>query len=485
MANILDNRNVTDKFGRTRIIEPTFAFNTTTEGVELTVNGGTPNGISTALVLNDFWRKSSVSPTTLPTAINSFTIKPNNSNDTTSFIQRGSDIFFGGADGLVRAGQGAGNIATNTVFGKNALSSNTSGVSLVALGISSLQNNTTGRENISIGANSMRANISGSNSVSIGHDALRDNTTSSSNVAVGATSMMSATGSTNTGVGTGTLMFSSGSGNSAFGYFALRNNTTGGENMAIGSFSMNNNTTGIRNVGIGFASLQQQTTASYNTAIGYQSGQGLTTGSENCIFGSYAGLRLTTGLGNVVMGSNGGGVPGFGANILGSTASANASRNVLIGNASSGYIEENENTIIGFGSGYINKGTKNVMLGAYTYAPGLGNGWATVPVGYNISRNTFIGSDINANSAKQVIIGNNNSALGYGAMLRIAGITNTTCIGANSVATKSNQVVIGDSNVTEVLLSGKLAIDINAIFVAADNTPIVVKTVSGVRTITI
>jgi hypothetical protein len=44
---------------------------------------------------------------------------------------------------------------------------------------------------------------------------------------------------------------------------------------------------------------------------------------------------------------------------------------------------------------------------------------------------------------------------------------------------------MGDSNVTEIFLGGKLAIDINAIFGAADGTPIVVKTVGGIKTITV
>jgi hypothetical protein len=84
-----------------------------------------------------------------------------------------------------------------------------------------------------------------------------------------------------------------------------------------------------------------------------------------------------------------------------------------------------------------------------------------------------------------VAIGNNNTALGFNINQRIVGITNATAIGALSASTKSNQISMGDANVTEILLSGKLAIDINAIFGAADGTPIVVKTVGGIKTITI
>jgi hypothetical protein len=101
------------------------------------------------------------------------------------------------------------------------------------------------------------------------------------------------------------------------------------------------------------------------------------------------------------------------------------------------------------------------------------------------NKNTFVGNDINFKSTAKNAIGDANTALGFNASVDVTGVTNSTTIGANSAVTKSNQVVLGDGNVVEILLSGKLAIDVNAIFGAADGTPIVVKTVSGVKTITI
>jgi hypothetical protein len=101
------------------------------------------------------------------------------------------------------------------------------------------------------------------------------------------------------------------------------------------------------------------------------------------------------------------------------------------------------------------------------------------------NKNTFVGADVNFKSTAKNLIGDANTAFGYGAMVDVTGVTNSTTIGANSAVTKSNQVVLGNANVVEILLSGKLAIDINAIFGAADGTPIVVKTVGGVKTITV
>jgi hypothetical protein len=101
------------------------------------------------------------------------------------------------------------------------------------------------------------------------------------------------------------------------------------------------------------------------------------------------------------------------------------------------------------------------------------------------NKNTFVGADVNFKSTAKNAIGDANTALGYGALVDVAGVTNSTTIGANSAVTKSNQVVLGSNAVAEILLAGKLAVDINAIFGAADGTPIVVRTVSGVKTITI
>jgi hypothetical protein len=156
----------------------------------------------------------------------------------------------------------------------------------------------------------------------------------------------------------------------------------------------------------------------------------------------------------------------------------------LMGNMSSFKLTGNLNTIIGYQSGAITGGNNNVILGSYSYSPSTGNGWSG-PDAFAVNNNTFIGADYNKSVTAQVAIGNNNTALGFNINQRIVGITNATAIGANTSSTKSNQISMGNSAVTEVLLSGKLAIDINALSAAADGTPIVIRTVGGVKTITI
>jgi hypothetical protein len=473
MAINNNNKNVTDKFGRTGIVETTISASSNAEDITLVVNNGSPNGTTTVIPIPDFWRASSVSATTLPTGLNSFTAKAQNLNDTTKFIQHNSDLFFGGANGILRAGQGAGNVATNTVFGHNALAGNTTGANIVAIGSSALQSNTTGNWNIAAGRGALSANTTGSFNASFGGNSLLSNTTASQNTAIGVQALAFNT---------------TGGNNTALGFSALLSNTTATNNTAFGQQALKLNTTGASNTAVGSASLINQTTATGNTAIGYLSGQNITTGTFNTIIGSGDGGNdgtargLTTGNGNIVIGSNGS------TNLVGfplrNVASATASRNTLIGGSSSDRLAGNENVIIGYGSGDIGNGTKNVLLGCYTFAPSTGNGW-TSPSSVPTNNNTFIGSDHNLSIGNQIIIGDNNTSLGFNINQRIAGITNATAIGANTTSTKSNQISMGNSAVTEVLLSGKLAIDINALSAAADGTPIVIRTVGGVKTITI
>jgi hypothetical protein len=344
----------------------------------------------------------------------------------------------------VQAMQNA-NGSRNDAFGYNVLSKS-SGAYNAGFGQQSLQNNTSGTFNVCFGPG-LAANTTGSNNTSVGFNVLSSNITSSNNTAIGFEA----------------LIFNTASSNTAIGCWASRGNSTGTGNTAIGRTSLGNATTANGNTGIGYLAGSNITTGGFNTIIG----------GGNASNGGTA-YGLTTGSYNIAIGD---------AHLF-HPLSATASRNTLLGNLSSRNISGNENVIIGFGSGDIGVGTKNVLLGTYTFAPSSGNGWAA-PAMINTSNNTFIGSDHNISVSAQVAIGNNNTSLGFNINQRIVGITNATAIGANTASTKSNQISMGDANVTEILLSGKLAIDINAIFGAADGTPIVVKTVGGIKTITI
>ena len=145
----------------------------------------------------------------------------------------------------LRIGLGAGSIASNTVLGYNALSSNTTGNRTVAIGKEALFVNTA------------------SNNTAVGNQALYSNTTGGTNTAVGDVAMRSNT---------------TGEQNTALGYTALYSSVSGNENVSIGYQSLFNSTAS-RNVAIGANALLANTTGERNTAIGYSVSSGNNSGS--------------------------------------------------------------------------------------------------------------------------------------------------------------------------------------------------------------
>jgi hypothetical protein len=94
---------------------------------------------------------------------------------------------------------GGGAIASNTAFGINALTANTTGS---VVGVSSMRINLTGGSNTALGAESLRFNVSGNNNTAIGRNALFDVQTGSDNTAIGYnTGRGIVTGSNNTILG--------------------------------------------------------------------------------------------------------------------------------------------------------------------------------------------------------------------------------------------------------------------------------------------
>ncbi len=215
-------------------------------------------------------------------------------------------------------GKGAGAVTSNTVLGKSALNSNTTGFQNVAVGLSALRKNTTGgfntavgydalynnetgTGNTSIGASTLVSNTSGGDNIAIGGAALYSNTSGGANIAIGintltrnngdhntavgyhalyqsisgyrnsafgSRAMFYSTGSDNNAFGEQSLSSNSGNGNNAFGNGSLYGSTTGDLNTAIGHGSLDHNTTGFRNTGLGYGSLNFNTTGNYNTAVG-------------------------------------------------------------------------------------------------------------------------------------------------------------------------------------------------------------------------
>ncbi len=196
----------------------------------------------------------------------------------------------------IKIGLGAGNDYSNSVFGYNALASNTTGVGNVAIGQSALNLNTIGTDNIAIGRGGLQLNTNGYNNVSLGGYSLNHNTSGIQNVAMGSHALeTNITGSNNVAIGTAALLLNTeGSQNIAMGLSALADNTTGIENIAIGTYGLKLNTTGNDNIAIGAYSLNDNTIGSQNIAIGYSSLPDNTLGSNNIAIG-YQALMKTIG----------------------------------------------------------------------------------------------------------------------------------------------------------------------------------------------
>lgn len=97
-------------------------------------------------------------------------------------------------------GLGGGSVSSNTAFGLNALSNNTTGARGVAIGYDALGGNTSGEENTAVGYFALSSNSNGGNNTAIGYGALAQNTSGGANVAIGYTALNgNITGGGNTG----------------------------------------------------------------------------------------------------------------------------------------------------------------------------------------------------------------------------------------------------------------------------------------------
>ncbi len=213
------------------------------------------------------------------------------------------------------------------------------------------------------------------------------------NTAIGFKSMYSnIIGDYNTAVGAESLYFNVNSYNSAFGYHALRQNSTGELNTAIGSYSMKSNTNGKNNTATGSYSMSTNTTGSNNTGNGYYSLYSNATGEFN------------TALGTRAMYSN----------INGSS------------NTATGYYALNSSN-----------------FGAHNTAGGFRALYSNTTGNYNTAEGSF--------ALGKVVSGSYNSALGYNAGPGTeVHLDNTTAIGYLAVPTASNQVRLGNTSVTSI-----------------------------------
>ncbi len=152
----------------------------------------------------------------------------NHNHDTDYAKKDGSNI-----DGDKWDGNPPGTGGSNTRFGQNALSLNTTGSRNTASGVSALANNTTGSRNTASGYQTLSRNTTGNSNTAGGQNALSLNTT--------------------------------GSDNTACGQNALFGNTTGYRNTASGVNALSGNTTGSYRGGFGY---NAQAATDYSIQIG-------------------------------------------------------------------------------------------------------------------------------------------------------------------------------------------------------------------------
>lgn len=161
----------------------------------------------------------------------------------------------------VSVGLGAGSVATNTIAGNGALSTNSTGANITAVGYQALFNST-GTRNSALG---YRAGFNLGSGI---YNTFIGGPDGSFGWAAG---YSTTTGSYNTALGGG----------------ALANNIGADNNSAVGYQALFLNASGTQNVGVGNVALRAST-GSNNTALGYSAGNTLTSGSNNTFIGSNA-----------------------------------------------------------------------------------------------------------------------------------------------------------------------------------------------------
>lgn len=215
----------------------------------------------------------------------------NGSGGVDNLTEDGDDVYLNTGGALYN--HGGSQVASNTSFGKNALTSAGVGATLnTALGVDALASATNADRNTAVGYNaltSITTSATASDNTAIGCRALEDNTTGQFGTAVGVDALNSNT---------------SGASNVAIGYSALFSNLTGGQNVAVGRSAGSGNTAS-ENTFVGYNAGLTNTSGSSNTCLGHRAGFSNSAGSDNVLLGQSAG-ESTTGSSNTFVGADAG-----------------------------------------------------------------------------------------------------------------------------------------------------------------------------------
>jgi hypothetical protein len=359
----------------------------------------------------------------------------------------------------------------NVGIGVNSLSALTSGSRNVSVGYEASKKLTTANDIVAIGTQSLYSNISSSGHTAVGYQTLYSLTGSTNpTVAIGTSALKNfnpTNNESNLAIGSQALqsVVNFSSGNTAVGTSSLSNlvnysydNTSIGYNAGI---SITNAVTGNTLIG---AYAGSNLNGSYNTIIGYYANTNLTgssnvlitnnttnsaTGNTNIGVGSVLGgnfnVNNTIAFGVSVLNGNltGSGNTAFGYNVLNSLTTGN--NNICFGNyiaSQSSSTGLTNNVLIGFGildNTLANNVSGTTAVGISTLISASGNNNTTL--GYN--------------TGFYLTGGSNNTLIGYnaGGIANFSGNSNVTLIGYNanlpsSGYTDNNAIVLGDTNVT-------------------------------------
>jgi hypothetical protein len=346
----------------------------------------------------------------------------------------------------------------NTIIGRSAGASLTSGTYNTATGYAALYSNTFGHHNAAFGHNALSANTYGNNNTAIGGFSLVQSKSGDYNTAVGYYSLAAnETGQYNTALGYQSLAFNKVGRTTALGAAALQMNTYGSSNTAVGYFALQMNTEGSYNTAIGYETLSANSLASYNTALGYHALRANETGSDNTAVGSNALTNNTSGSMNTSVGS-------------GALYGGTGGRNTAVGAGALAFTDAtNDNTGIGSDCLSLNESEGNTAVGSQamhdnrTGGNNVAIGFQSLYNNYDAYANVAIGADaLHDNDAGSGNVGvgrwaheynkwgNYNTAIGYNAGCSAnQNPSNFSAIGNNAghVGGNSNTIEIGNTSV--------------------------------------
>ena len=252
-------------------------------------------------------------------------------------------IFFGGGAG----GETISNAPANTAWGKNALSSVTTGGANTAFGINALKSLTTGWDNTAFGAGALEMFEDGVGNQAMGRLALSKLVNGGHNTALTDSALEkleSGDNNTAVGYGSGTRIIE-GQRNTLYGVYAsgwleganATQITNYSDTVAFGAHTLNHNISGNKNTVVGNYGMYQLT-GENNASLGYYTFYSATNASRNSALGNFAGQNIQNGNNNVFVGFEAGGKSGQkidanGSTVIGAGAISTRDNEVVIGKA--------------------------------------------------------------------------------------------------------------------------------------------------------